>query len=533
MAVTTTRPSWAETGACALVLGLVGAAVFGPHVTGAGFLQDDWDLQSQSRFAPQPGLLGAYEQAASMRFFDYRPGVSLVFATTHELFGTAVSAHLALAAAIGVLVSVLFHRLLRELGIGALPAAAMALLSLLYPFSDTTRLWAAGGVNNLGVVLYLLATLVALHGLRAGGARAAVLLHAGALVLYVLSVLTYQVAAPLALLSGLVYALRAPWRSVLARWALDFVAVAAATAIVVVNAPRRIQTLDSQLDHALDIARESVSLLAWTAVPLGPPRPVAVGLVALVVILASLVASRRRPARDPVRDELRRWLAVAAAGVLVIAAGYSIIAPANPFFVPLTPGTANRINGVPGLGFTIVVYALAMLADVLALGARRRAALPAIVLSVVLAVGYVVRLRESEAAWADSWRIQGEVLAAIDRGLPAGSRSGATVYSFGHPIDAAPGIAVFRQLDLRPAVKVALGDASVTGWPVLPRTAFACERDRIYPTNNRYGPPNGAAYGRAFFVDVSGGRAARIDSRGECRRATRSFRPGPLLAPLR
>ena len=513
------------------MLALVAVAVFGSHVAAAGFLQDDWDLQSQSRFAPQDGLWGAYEQAASMRFFDYRPVVSLVFATTHELLGTNVSAHLALAAAIGVLVSVLLHRLLRELGVGALPAAALALLSLLYPFSDTTRLWAAGGVNNLGVVLYLLGTLLALRGLRAGGGRAAVMLHSGALLLYVLSVLTYQVAAPLALLSGLVYALRAPWRSVLPRWALDVVAVAAATAVVVVNAPRRIQTLAAQLEHALDIAREAFSLLAWTAVPFGPPRPVAVGAVALFVVVAALAAARRRPAGDPVRDELRHWLAVAVAGVLVVAAGYAIIAPANPFFLPLTPGTANRINGVPGVGFTIVVYALAMLAGVLALGARRRAALPAIVLSVVLALGYVVRLRESEAAWADSWRIQGDVLAAIDRGLPTGSRSGATVYSFGHPIDAAPGIAVFRQLDLKPAVKVALGNASVTGWPVLPRTAFACERDRVSPTNNRYGPPNGAAYGRAFFIDVSGGRVARIDSAGECRRATRSFRPGPLIQP--
>ena len=234
------------------MLALVAVAVFGSHVAAAGFLQDDWDLQSQSRFAPQDGLWGAYEQAASMRFFDYRPVVSLVFATTHELLGTNVSAHLALAAAIGVLVSVLLHRLLRELGVGALPAAALALLSLLYPFSDTTRLWAAGGVNNLGVVLYLLGTLLALRGLRAGGGRAAVMLHSGALLLYVLSVLTYQVAAPLALLSGLVYALRAPWRSVLPRWALDVVAVAAATAVVVVNAPRRIQTLAAQLEHALD-----------------------------------------------------------------------------------------------------------------------------------------------------------------------------------------------------------------------------------------------------------------------------------------
>ena len=513
------------------MLAVVAVAVFGSHIASAGFLQDDWDLQSQSRFAPEPGLWGAYEQAASMRFFDYRPVVSLVFATTHELLGTNVSGHLALAVAVGVAVSVLFHRLLRELGIGALPAAAMALLSLLYPFSDTTRLWAAGGVNNLGVVLYLLATLVALRGLRAGRRRAAALLQAAALALYVLSVLTYQVAAAAAMLSGLVYALRAPWRSVLPRWALDVVAVAAATAVVVVNAPRRIQTLASQLDHALEIARESFSLLAWTAWPFGAPRPLAVTAIAIVLILAALVVARRRATGDLLRDELRRWLAVVAAGVLVVGAGYAMIAPANPFFVPLTPGTANRVNGVPAFGFVLVVYALAMLLGLLCVGARRAAALPALALSVVLAVGYSARLSEHEGAWATSWRLQREVLTAIEDGLPA--RAGATVFSFGHAIDAAPGIAVFRQLDLRPAVKVELGDESVSAWPVLPSTTFACVRDRVYPTNNRYGPANAGRYGRAFFIDVAGGRVARIDSRADCERAVAGFRPGPLLAPPR
>ena len=314
------------------------------------------------------------------------------------------------------------------------------------------------------------------------------------------------------------------------RQALDVVAVAAATAVVVANAPRRIQTLASQLDHALEIARQSFSLLAWTAWPFGAPHPLPVTAIAAALVLAAVVVGRRRVAGDPLREELHRWLAVIAAGVLVVGAGYAMIAPANPFFVPLTPGTANRVNGVPAFGFVLVVYALAMLLGLLALGARRAAALPALALSVVLAFGYVARLSEHEAAWAASWRLQREVLGAIADGLPA-PRAGATAFSFGHPIDAAPGIAVFRQLDLDPALKVELGDERVSAWPVLPRTIFACARDRVYPTNNRYGPANAGHYGRAFFVDVASRRVAPIDSRAACERALASFRPGPLLAP--
>lgn len=540
-----------EVAACTIVLALLAAVVFGPHVGSAGFLQDDWDLQSQSRFAPEPGLWGAYEQAASMRFFDYRPVVSLVFATAHELLGVNVAAHLAIALAIGVLASVLLYCLLCALGIERLHAGAIAALSLLFPFSDTTRLWAAGGVNNLGVVFYLLGALVALRGLRAAGRRA-VALHGGAVALYVLSVLTYQVAAVVAMLSGLLYAVRAPWRAVLPRWGIDVVAVASATAVVALNAPRRIQTAEAQVDHALAIVRQSFSLLAWTAFPFGAPQTLAVTAIALVIVAAALVRVHRRApaiagrraaadgesasgpdaAADPVRAELVRWLTMATGAVLVIGAGYAIIAPANPFFEPLTPGTANRINGVPGLGFVMLVYATAMLAGVLALGARRVAALPALALSCVLAVGYTARVGEHQTAWADSWRLQRDVLSVVERSL-AGRGRGATVYTFGHPIDAAPGVAVFRQLDLRPAVKVALGDPSLTGWPVLPRTTWACEADRVYPTNNRFGPQNAARYGDAFFVDVASARSVRIDSRAECERAVRTFRPGPLIAPAR
>ena len=524
----TTRPSWAETGACALVLALVALAAFGPHVADAGFLQDNWDLQSQSRFAPRDGLLGAYEQAASMRFFDYRPVVSLVFATTHELLGTAVAAHLAIAAAVGVLVSLLLYCVLRTLGLEWPHAGVIAALALLYPFSDTTRLWAAGGINNLGVALYLGGVLVALRGLRARG-RAAVALHAAAAALYVLSVLTYQVAAAAAMLSVLVYLLCAPWRAAWPRWAIDVSATAAATAVVAINAPRRIQAPGAQVEHALEIAREALSLLWLSALPSASPRPVVAVLLALALAGVALAVALRRPPGHPLRIQLLRWLCVAALATAIgIVAGYAIIAPANPFFAPLTPGTANRINGVPGIGFVVLVYALAMLAGTLALGARRRAALPAIVLSAALALGYWGLLREHEAAWADSWRLQQRVLAAVERGLGT-SRTGATAYTFGHPIDAAPGIAVFRQLDLDPAAKVALGDRSVSAWPMLPGTTFDCGATRLGPTNNRYGPANAAAYGRAVFIDVASGRSQRIDSRRSCQLAVRSFRPGPLL----
>lgn len=73
----------------------------------------------------------------------------------------------------------------------ALHAFAVVALVLVFPFSDTTRLWAMAGYNQIAVVLWLLGVLVALRGLGATGRRGAPL-HAGAAALYVLGILVWS-----------------------------------------------------------------------------------------------------------------------------------------------------------------------------------------------------------------------------------------------------------------------------------------------------------------------------------------------------
>jgi hypothetical protein len=67
----------------------------------------------------------------------------------------------------------------------------MASLVLLFPWSDSNRLWAMASYNQLAVVFWLLGLLLALRGFRSTG-RAAVLLHAGALLLYAAGIAVYE-----------------------------------------------------------------------------------------------------------------------------------------------------------------------------------------------------------------------------------------------------------------------------------------------------------------------------------------------------
>lgn len=132
---------------------------------------------------------------------------------------------------LGVLTSAAFYGLLRALRLRRLDAGALAALALLFPASDSTRLWLGAGAVNLSILLVLLGALLALHGLRQPGKRAAVL-HAGAVVLYLLGLMTYEAVAPAILVSGLLYRLRSPWRSALPRWAVDASAAVLVLAVV-------------------------------------------------------------------------------------------------------------------------------------------------------------------------------------------------------------------------------------------------------------------------------------------------------------
>jgi len=526
-----------------LLLLVVGGLAFGSHILGGGFIMDDWSNAAKARYAAPccaPGVTGAdvsFAAVADSLLQDgpagYHLGLSVLVPVAYFFFGAATGPHLILAMVLGVAMSGCFYVLLRRFDVAPLHAGLIAALALIFPFSDATRLWAMAGYNQLAVVLYLAGLLLALGGLRAASRNRAIALHMGALVLYAVGILIYELVGAAVLGSVGFYLLaRSSWRGAGVRFITD-AAVAGLTLWFVVEhaLPRRILPWDQQLAHALRIADDALTLLAYVVVPFGPPSRAVVGAVLLLVILLALARRSTLPKEDRLRAMLGRWLVTAAAASVGIAMGYILIVPA-PYRTPLGVGIENRVNMLAALGWVTLMYAIAMLAGLLAAARLRRsphwAALAPVLVSLIVGTGYLDRLGDSKGDYDRSYTEQLKVLQGVSDARPY--RDGATIYTFGHATYIAPGVPIFTwKWDLNSAVKIRLNEPSLAAFAMLPGTHVRCEKRSLYPVNDYgFGPEQSGRYGNAYFVDIASGARQRIASRDACRRARERFNPGPL-----
>ncbi len=530
------------------VLLLVGAAVYGPHVLGGGFLADDWSNAAKTRFLAAccgvgqtgqgSGYLAQVRNLLSDGPAGYHIGLPLLIPFSFRAFRPYIAPHLGLALLLAVAVSAAMYAVLRRFGVAPLHALLMAVLVLVFPWSDSNRLWAMASYNQLAVVLWLVGLLVALRGLRGSGLRA-LLWHTVALVLYAAGIMIYELVAGAVLVSVVFYWHRTrsggvAWRGMAWRWAADVAVIAASLLTVLALAlPRPIIGWPERFAFAAVVLDESVTLLAYSAFPLAEPsRFVVVGVLA-AVLAAGLVVRARTPRTDPRRHALGQWLLVAAAGVVVVGGGYALAIPGG-YGRPLSAGIENRVNLVSSAGYVMVVYAVAALAGLLLASAARRprsaaaAAVPVAAALVALG-GYAGLARESADAYDRSWGEQLRVLHAIRDGGPYPDF--AHVFVFAYPSFTAPGVPVFSWIwDLPPASKVILDDPSPAAFPVLPPTVFTCEDASVLPGNGHgLGELQRSAYGNVFFVDVATNRTLRIDDRAGCEAALATMRPGPLM----
>jgi hypothetical protein len=439
-----------------------------------------------------------------------------------------------------VLTSACFYLLLRTLGLERRHAGPIAALSLLFPWADSTRLWATASINNVAVILYLLGVVTALRGLDHSGRRS-VLMHAGAVALYVLSVLTYELAAVAALASVFLYRYRSSWRRALTRWAADVLAIGAALAYTAATTVKHVAPLDDQVFNAAKMARGAASLLAAAFVPVGDPPRLVVGLALLMLAATAALVVWHGDGEDPAVAELRRWLVLAAAAVGGTAAAYAMLVPAASF-TPLLPGLENRINLLAAPAIVTLVYALVMIAALLAFRRvrpwRRWSLYAATAATVLLAVGYAVKLADDEDAWERAAKDQQRALVTMREAVPS-PPVGGTIYTFGQPGEAAPRVPVFYATwDLTSAARLRWRDFALEAYPAFKGARFACLRHRVLPRRlpTPYGdldPRDNSAdrtvpYGKALFMDVRTRSHEVIDDRSECLLAIRRFRPGPF-----
>jgi hypothetical protein len=517
-AVDSGRPSRREWLVAWGLLALVGVVAYAQSILNSGFSTDDW-ANAATTIYNADGFGGVIASFADLT--KYRPVLILYVPLTYEVLGTHMGFHLAWAALLAVLVSCLVHGILRRLGVRPVHAWMIAALVLIYPWFDSTRLWATASMASLAIAFALAGIWMSLIGLERRSWR----WHAGAIALYLLSGLTYELTLPLIGAAGLLYVACAGWRAARWRWAADLVTVMAIAAWNVSTTRRTTAFgLDASFTHARQIAREGLTLLGRTALPVGPPRTwVAVAVLGALAVLALVL--RRRV------DGLRPWLWLFAGGLVTAALGWIMFIPADPYYTPSVYGFTNRVNALAGIGLVIAVYAAAgivgTLAGRLAPGTRRAGAAVTVALGLVLGVAYAGVLDRHSQLWEDAFSAQLGALGQMKTHLPE-LADGSTVYMYGYPAYLAPGVPIFAvSWDLNNAIKIQYRQGDLAGYPVVAGATVRCDRAGVVIRGPGFEGTPPAPFGKAILFDVPSGRTVKPADVASCRRGLRGFAPGP------
>lgn len=513
-----------KTPVAAALFALLALVAYGYHLVHGGFYTDDWANAASYHFADSPRYFNAVSEIHQV--IGGRPLMALLLPLPHALLGLDPTPHLVLAVLLGVATAVCLFVLLRTLEMPPIHAWAIAALALLFPWSDSLRLWPAASLNTISVCFFLVGLTVALRGFEHQGRRGTAM-HAGASFLYLLSILTYEVTAAAALLAGLLYLGRAPRPVVLRAWLADVVAVMAGLvySLTATVSSRHVGTLSERVGDLPDFTHDFLLLVASALQPfgtMGRPLQALVLLIAAAVVVAALLRLRRE-------DDLalRFWLRWMAIGLLAVGAAYFMFLGSH--LHPLDPGIDNRINVFAGIGVCLLVYAIVACAAHLILASRTAATALALGLVAVIAIGYGTRLASDEVDWGDAADRQAEILDGAEAALTSLPR-GSTVLSFGAPAQAAPGVPIFnRPWDLGGALELRSGGAVTSAYPVYQGVSVSCERRLAIDGGGGYGRFD-LPYRRLYFGDLEAG-VKRVDSPSACAAALRHLQPGPLEDP--
>jgi hypothetical protein len=500
------------------LLGLLAFAMYLPHVIRGGWYYDDWAWVSTLDLGARDGIGGLLEAA---RTETHRPLFGVWMSALYAVGGEGQAPYLAAGAALVAVEGTLAYLVLRLARLSAALAAPLAAMLVVLPVVDATRLWTAAFPATGAMILLLAGVAVALVGLRRTG-RAAIGLHAAALVLYACAILTYELVAPLVGLVAVLYLVASSdRRAALRRWPADVVVGLVALALMAeAGEERRDATFTpSFLLDRVEQMGEPVrvvfgSLLPFEAVLLGP-----VGvLLAFVLAIGAGVAlgAGGAPARA-----VRHWGVVAGAGVVFAVAGLVMLLPADPYFVPKVSGVGNRTSTVAALGLLAVLVALTWIAAtaLAALVRRPSVGVPvAIAALVVTTAGMAQTELRHQDNWATSWKQSQEIVGSIRRAVGPDVPAGSGVVTFRHALFAEGDVPVFAaQWDLRGAVRLIYDDPTVVGYPWI--ADGRCQGGRLVLGEGPQ-PYDVLEYGNLYFVDVPADRAIRIRTRAECEQAS-------------
>lgn len=510
-----------------LALLAVAAAVLGPYIANGGFFLDDWADSAGTLYTPGGHTLGNVFTYFN-NLFEYRPVLIVYTPLKYSILGTSITLNLIWVTFMTVLVALLVFTILRTVRLPWPHAGLIAALTLVYPWYDSLRFWVGTNPPLLGIFIAFAGIQVALVGVVRRSWR----WHAGALVLYLLSVLAYELTAPVILAAGLLYVMMMGFREALSRWAADVVVVAAGLLWVGTHTNRPVSGLSGDLEHLRDIVKGGRDMIAWTFYPLGStPRTALVFAAIAVVLVAGLVVYARRRNDKLVTSGwgLREWLLLGGAGLAVAVLGWVMFIPADPYYTPSVFGATNRVNALSGYGLVILAYAVVAIGVAAAASLwhplRRWSTLATIGLMLLLGAAWVHVLDRHAGSWETAYRAERVALDRIEQTYPD-LPPGSTLFASNYPSYQALGVPIFAySWDLNGAVQDEYESSEVSASPVLPRTELQCRADGV-GLRGEGAPETFGAYGNVKLLDLSTGMHAEPRNRRQCNRLAPKFVAG-------
>jgi hypothetical protein len=511
-----------------LALLALGVLVFLPHMRHGGFYLDDWSNAAGTLYPPGGGDGNAFKYFSELTL--YRPVLVLYVPLTYLVLGTHMHLLLALAVALAVLVAVNLYAILRLLGVPRVHAWIICALTVVYPWYDSTRFWETADQATVALVFLTGGLWMALVGLRRGSLR----LHVLAALLYLLSILTYEVALPLIAVLGGLYWLRAGWRAARLRWGMDLIAVVAGGLWVGLQTKRESRGLSADLTHLKQIVSSGGTLLGRTAIPWGEPATtLALVLIGAILLGGLCVVSWRRSLLAD-RFGASSWLLLAAAGLLVAALGWIMYIPANPYYTPSVYGFTNRVNALAGFGLVIAVYGtvgvlVATTAELLGSRAGKVAGVITAVLGLALGIAFVKVLERHGRIWDAAYRAEAAGISVFKTQFKSLAPE-TTLFVSNYPAYESLGVPIFSTgWDVNGMVELQYRQRSLAAYPLLPGLSIRCTTTTVSLAGpGAEGSENPVPYGHAQFLNVGSGHHVAPSNKRECESLSRSFVPGPL-----
>lgn len=510
-------------------LALVTIAALAPHIRHGGFYLDDWANAATSLQPPGPADFGnALSAFADLTI--YRPVLVVYVPLTYFLFGTHMHYHLALAALLALFSAAMFYGVLRTLGLPWIHALLIGALAIVFPWSDSTRLWITADQASLSIFFMFAGMLLALIGLERTWRW-----HLWAAGLYLLSILTYEVTLPVIVCAGGLYCLRAGWRRARSRWLLDVVVVVAGGAWVGSHTPRSASGIDQDLDHLRQIVSAGGGLVGRAGIAVGP---VETGLVlaviagALALGLGAYLLAPGRVHRDGGWG-LPDWLILTAGGLLFAALGWAMFIPADPYYTPTIFGEVNRVNALSAFGLILAVYGTCGIFGTLISQAYPRRSLGVasgvtLALGTILFVSYVHVLRRHIEIWNLAFSAETRAISKTKERLP-NLPPGTTLFVSDYPANQSPNVPILDSTwGVDGMIKMEYDDSSISAAPVLPGFSLSCGRDGV--VLERDGAVELVGNYRAVrLLNLTTGERAAPANRRNCRRVVGRYTAGPLF----